>query len=81
MVWLFLAAAGVGFGIGLRFRVSTLFVAAVVLAVVLLAVAVLSGWSAARTIVALFGLLALQQALYLLGVFVSDWARKRQRPE
>jgi hypothetical protein len=71
LVWACLAAAGVGFAIGMRFRVTLLLAAAVLLSVVTIAVAIHAGWSVSHTVGVLVLLLAIQQASYLLGLFAS----------
>jgi hypothetical protein len=71
LVWACLAAAGVGLVIGLRFRVTLLLAAAVLLSLATIAVAIYSGWTASHTVGVLFLLLAVQQASYLLGLFAS----------
>jgi hypothetical protein len=76
LLWLFLVAAGVGFAIGLRFRVATLFVFAAVLATAVLAVGVLSDWPLLHTIEVGFGALAVQQLLYLIGLYASRRTRR-----
>jgi len=70
-VWACLAAAGVGFAIGMRFRVMFLLAAAVLFTVATIAVAVSGGWSVSHTVGVLVLLLAIQQTSYLLGLFVS----------
>ena len=80
LVWLFLAAAGIGFAIGLRFRVFMVFAAAVVLAAGVLAVGISSKWAAFRTLEVAVGSLAIQQLFYLIGLFVSGRIQKRGDP-
>ena len=70
-MWACLAAAGVGFAIGLRFRVTLLLAAAVLLSVATIAVAIDAGWSVSHTVGVLVLLLAIQQASYLLGLLAS----------
>jgi len=70
-VWACLAAAGVGFAIGMRFRVTLLLAAAALLTVATIAVAINAGWSVAHTAGVLVLLLAIQQASYLLGLYAS----------
>jgi heme/copper-type cytochrome/quinol oxidase subunit 4 len=70
-VWACLAAAGVGFAIGMRFRVTFLLAAAVLLTVATIAVAVADGWSISHTVGVLVLLLAIQQASYLVGLYAS----------
>jgi hypothetical protein len=77
LLWAFLAAAAIGFAIGLRFRVTMLFAAAVIFTAVTLTVAIYSAWPASRTIEVLIGLLAIQQLLYLIGLFASGRVQKR----
>jgi hypothetical protein len=71
LVWACLAAAGVGFAIGVHFRVTMLLAAAVLLSVATIAVAIYTGWSVSRTVAVLFLLLAIQQAAYLLGLYAA----------
>lgn len=71
MLWACLAAAGVGLAIGLRFRVTLLLVAAVLLSAATIGVAIYEGWTVAHTLAVLFLLLAIQQAFYLIGLFAS----------
>lgn len=81
MVWACLAAAGVGLAIGLRFRVSMLLAAAVLLGGATIAVALQWGWSVSRTIIVLLVLLAVQQGSYLIGLLVAVRRRTaRARP-
>ncbi len=70
-MWACLAAAGVGFAIGLRFRVTLLAAAAALLSGATIAVAIYAGWSVSHTITVLFLLLAVQQGSYLIGLFAS----------
>jgi len=70
-VWACLAAAGVGFAIGMRYRVTLLLAAAALLSVATIAVAIQAGWSVSHTVGVLVLLLAVQQASYLLGLFAS----------
>jgi hypothetical protein len=72
LVWACLAAAGVGFAIGLRFRVTLLLAAAGLLSVLTVGFAVYSGWSVGRTIAVLALLLAIQQGSYLIGIVASS---------
>jgi hypothetical protein len=71
LVWACLAAAGIGFAIGLRFRVTMLLAAAALFSVATIAVAIHADWSLARTIAVLFLLLATQQGAYLVGLYAS----------
>jgi hypothetical protein len=71
LVWACLAAAGIGFAIGLRFRVTLLLAAAALLSAATVAVAVYAGWTLAHTLAVLVLLLALQQGAYLIGLFAS----------
>lgn len=71
MLWAFLAAAGSGFAIGLRFRVTALLAAALILTLATTAAGVRLGWSGRHTIAVLLLLLATQQGLYLIGLFAS----------
>ena len=71
VVWACLAAALSGFAIGLRFRVTMMLPAALVLAGVTIAVSTSSGWSFSRTATVLLLLLAIQQCSYLVGLFAS----------
>lgn len=70
-MWACLAAAGVGFAIGMRYRVTLLLAAAALLSVATIAVAIQAGWSVSHTAGVLVLLLAVQQASYLLGLFAS----------
>ncbi len=70
-MWACIAAAGVGFTIGVRFRVTLLLAASVLLSVATIAAAIHAGWSISHTVAVLFLLLAIQQVSYLLGLFVS----------
>lgn len=70
-MWACLAAAGVGFAIGMRFRVTFLLAAAALLAVATIAVAIHAGWSVPHTLGVLVLLLAIQQASYLVGLYAS----------
>lgn len=70
-MWACLAAAGVGFAIGMRYRVTLLLAAAALLSVATIAVAIQAGWSVSHTVGVLVLLLAVQQASYLLGLFAS----------
>lgn len=72
MLWAFVAAAIVGVAIGLRFRVPLLLVSAILISVATLAFAVYSGWPVVSTITAIFGLLAVQQVSYLIGLVASS---------
>ncbi len=71
MLWACLAAAAVGLAIGLRFRVTLLFAAAVLLSVVTVAVAIWAGWTVVQTLGAVLLLLVIQQGFYLIGLFAS----------
>jgi hypothetical protein len=71
LVWACLAAAGTGFAIGLRFRVTMLLAAAALFSVGTIALAIQSGWSVSHTIGVLFLLLAIQQGAYLIGLYAS----------
>ncbi len=71
MLWACLAAAAVGLAIGLRFRVTLLFAAAVLLSVVTVAVAIWAGWTVIQTLGAVLLLLVIQQGFYLIGLFAS----------
>lgn len=71
MLWACLAAAAVGLAIGLRFRVTLLFAAAVLISTATIAVAIYAGWTVAQTVLALLLLLAVQQGFYLIGLFAS----------
>ena len=71
MLWACLAAAAVGLAIGLRFRVTLLFAAAVLLSVVTVAVAIWAGWTVIQTLGAVLLLLVIQQGFYLVGLFAS----------
>ena len=71
MVWAYLAAALSGFAIGLRFRVTMMLPAALVLAGVTIAVSISFGWAFSRTATVLLLLLAIQQCSYLVGLFTS----------
>jgi hypothetical protein len=71
VVWACLAAAISGFAIGLRFRVTMMVPAALVLAGVTIAVSISSGWGFSRTATVLLLLLAIQQSSYLVGLFAS----------
>jgi hypothetical protein len=61
----------VGLAIGLRFRVTLLFAAAVLLSVVTVAVAIWAGWTVVQTLGAVLLLLVIQQGFYLIGLFAS----------
>ncbi len=71
MLWACLAAAAVGLAIGLRFRVTLLFAAAVLLSVVTVAVAIWAGWTVIQTLGAVLLLLVIQQGCFLIGLFAS----------
>lgn len=71
MLWACLAAAAVGLAIGLRFRVTLLFAAAVLLSVVTVAVAIWAGWTVVQTLGAVLLLLVIQQGFYLIGLLAS----------
>jgi len=71
LLWACLAAAAVGLAIGLRFRVTLLFAAAVLLSVVTVAVAIWAGWTVVQTLGAVLLLLVIQQGFYLIGLFAS----------
>jgi hypothetical protein len=71
LVWACLAAAGSGFVVGLRFRVVMLLPLALALIAATIAVAVNAGWNAPQALGVAVLLLFIQQAAYLLGLFVS----------
>jgi hypothetical protein len=71
LLWACLAVAISGFAIGLRFRVTVIVPAALVLAGVTIAASISSGWSLSRTVAVLLLLLAIQQCSYLVGLFAS----------
>ncbi len=71
MLWACLAAAAVGLALGLRFPVTLLFAAAVLLSVVTVAVAIWAGWTVIQTLGAVLLLLVIQQGFYLIGLFAS----------
>jgi hypothetical protein len=72
MLWAFLAAAGAGLAIGLRFRVTMLLAAGAVLSALTVAAAIHSGWTVSRTLTMLVLLLATQQAAYLVGLVAAS---------
>jgi multidrug efflux pump subunit AcrB len=71
LVWACLAAAGSGFVVGLRFRVVMLLPLALALIATTLALAVYAGWNVSQGLGVTVLLLVIQQAAYLLGLFVS----------
>ena len=70
-MWACLAAAGSGFVVGLRFRVVMLIPLALALIAATIAVAVNAGWNVSQALGVAVLLLFIQQAAYLLGLFVS----------
>ena len=70
-MWACLAAAGSGFVVGLRFRVVMLLPLALVLIAATIAIAINAGWNVTQGLGATVLLLFIQQAAYLLGLFVS----------
>jgi hypothetical protein len=71
LLWACLAAAAVGLAIGLRFRVTLLFAAAVLLSFATVAVAIWAGWTVVQTLGAVLLLLVIQQGFYLIGLVAS----------
>ncbi|MGP1665439.1 MAG: hypothetical protein ACTS5I_05915 [Rhodanobacter sp.] len=70
-MWACLAAAGSGFVVGLRFRVVMLLPFALGLIAATIAVAVNGGWNVSHALGVTVLLLFIQQAAYLLGIFVA----------
>jgi hypothetical protein len=70
-VWACLAAAGSGFVVGLRFRVVMLLPLALALVAATIAIAINAGWNVTQVLGVTVMLLFIQQAGYLLGLFVS----------
>jgi hypothetical protein len=71
LVWACLAAAGSGFVVGLRFRVVMLLPLALTLIAATIVVAIYAGWNVSHVLGVTALLLVIQQAAYLLGLFVS----------
>ena len=70
-MWACLAAAGSGFVVGLRFRVVMLLPLALALIAATIAIAINAGWNVTQVLGVTVMLLFIQQAGYLLGLFVS----------
>ncbi len=70
-MWACLAAAGSGFVVGLRFRVVMLLPLALALVAATIAIAINAGWNVTQVLGVTVMLLFIQQAGYLLGLFVS----------
>jgi hypothetical protein len=78
LLWACLVTALFGLAIGFRFRLPMLLLASGLLSCAIIAVAVGSGWSFSRTIVALVLLLSVLQCSYLLGLLAATrWSKSR----
>lgn len=78
MIWAFLTVAGIGFGIGLRYRAPMLAgLAALVVALTAL-VSLSFGWTFTRFLIVCFSLLGVSQVSYFLGLCVM-WTLQKRR--
>jgi hypothetical protein len=77
MVWVFVAAGGAGFLLGLRFKVSALAVASGLTLLACIPFALFADMGLLSVVFVTFGLLATLQVGYLGAVLAVAWARAR----
>ena len=70
-MWACLAAAGIGFLAGLRYKATVMLVLALGVVLGTTAAAVIFGWTPLRAIGVSFLLLVVQQSAYLVGLMLS----------